>query len=96
MTILIQEDKEIEKAHKVYKKFTRDEQMLELYEARQKFKRDYNSILAAKIEEAEQKGLQKGKLEGILGIAKKMKDEGEEIEKISRITGLSVEEIERL
>ena len=92
MTILIQEDKEIEEAHKIYKKFTQDEEMLELYEAREKFKKDYNSILAAKLEEAEKKGMQKDKLE----IAKKMKIEGDDNEKIARITGLSIGEIEKL
>ncbi|MBN2533531.1 MAG: PD-(D/E)XK nuclease family transposase [Spirochaetales bacterium] len=96
MTILIREDKEIEEAHKICKKFTRDEEMLELYEARQKFKRDFNSIMAAKIEEAEKKGKLDGKLENQLDTAKKMKMEGDDSKKIARITGLTVEEIEQL
>ena len=39
---------------------------------------------------------ERGKLEGKLEDAKKMKEEGDSIEKIARITGLTVEEIEKL
>jgi len=88
MKILIQEDKEIEKAHNIYKKFTKDNEMLELYEAREKFRKDYNSIMANKIEEAEERRNRE--------IAKKMKIEGDDNEKISRITGLTIEEIDKL
>jgi predicted transposase/invertase (TIGR01784 family) len=101
MTILLQEDKDIREAHNVYKKFTRDEQMLELYEAREKFRRDYNSILAAKIEEAEQKGRMEGKMEDVAGmykagvsvdiIAKGMEMSVEEVRKILRNRGLLVD-----
>ena len=92
MTILIQEDKEIEEAHKIYKKFTQNEELLELYEAREKFKKDYNSIMAAKIEEAEKKGMQKK----AITIAKTMKDKGFDVKTIAETTGLSAEEIEKL
>ena len=92
MKILIQEDQEIEKAHNIYKKFSKDKEMIELYEAREKFKKDYNSILATKIEEAEEKGKRERNLE----IAKQMKIEGDDLEKIARITGLPVDEIEKL
>ena len=89
MKILIQEDKEIKKAHKVYTNFTQDEQMLELYEAREKFKKDYNSIMAAKIEEAEKKGSAARAKKIAIG----MLDEGIEINLIVKVTGLEKEEI---
>ena len=92
MKILIQEDKEIEKAHNIYQKFTKDEELLEIYEAREKFRKDYASILDSKVEEAEKRGELKKNLE----IAKKMKIEGDDIKKIARITGLTIEEIEKL
>jgi hypothetical protein len=45
MKILIQEDREIKKAHKVYNDFTQNDEMIELYEAREKYKKDYNSMI---------------------------------------------------
>ncbi len=46
--------------------------------------------------EGELIGIEKGKLEGKLETAKKMKDKGTDIEFISEMTGLSFEEIEQL
>ncbi|MCP5048217.1 MAG: Rpn family recombination-promoting nuclease/putative transposase, partial [bacterium] len=47
-------------------------------------------------EEGIKKGMEKGKKEGKLEMAKMMKQDGEPIEKISKYTGLSKEEIEKL
>ncbi len=49
-----------------------------------------------RVEFAEKKAMQKGKIEGKIEIAKGMKAKGFEIETIEELTGLSAEEIEQL
>ena len=44
----------------------------------------------------EARGIEKGKTEGITEVAKNMKSKGSDVAFISEVTGLSVEEIERL
>ncbi|MBN2737737.1 MAG: Rpn family recombination-promoting nuclease/putative transposase, partial [Spirochaetales bacterium] len=104
MKILIKDDQDIAKAHEVYNHFTRDDKMRDAYEARQKWLKDYNSAIA----EAEEKGIEKGMEKGIgIGVEKgmgqgvekvalTMRKLGVSIEEISRFTGLSVDEINRL
>ena len=53
---------------------------------------DYN----LNIEEATKEGRESGLQEGLQEVAKKMKEEGDTIEHIIKITGLSKEEIEKL
>jgi predicted transposase/invertase (TIGR01784 family) len=48
------------------------------------------------LETARKEGKQEGKKEGMIEVAQEMKKEGDSVEKISRITGLTKEEIERL
>ena len=48
------------------------------------------------LKEGEKKGVEKGIKEGKIEMAKKMREEGEPVEKITKYTGLSIEEIERL
>jgi len=85
---LIKNDPIINKAHNEYVKFTQDNKMRDLYESRVKYQRDKNSL----IYEAEIKG----KLEGKLEDARLMKEDGIPVEKISKYTGLSIEEISRI
>ena len=97
---LIQNDPIINKAHNEYVKFTQDNKMRDLYESRVKYQRDKNSL----IYEAELKGKQEGKQEGLvegefkgkLEDARVMKEDGVSNEKISKYTGLSIEEISKL
>ena len=44
----------------------------------------------------EARGEEKGRTEGILAIARKMKEMGDSVEKIQTITGLTAETIERM
>ena len=88
MRILIQEDKEIEKAHNLYEKFTQNDEMMAVYEAREKYNKDHNSLMDSKLEE----GKRKGKMED----AKKMLEHGLAVELIADCTGLPIEEIEKL
>ncbi|MCP4134975.1 MAG: hypothetical protein GY754_28635 [bacterium] len=56
MKILLKDDPDLKKAHEEYLNFTRDDELREMYEAREKWIKDQNSALAnAKIE---------GKIEG--------------------------------
>jgi predicted transposase/invertase (TIGR01784 family) len=57
---------------------------------------EVNNMLTAIADEIMEKGIKKGKRKEKLEVAKKMKDEGLDIAFISRITGLTEEEIEKL
>jgi predicted transposase/invertase (TIGR01784 family) len=93
---ILDKNDDIKKAHKEFKKFTADDKMRELYEARLKKKRDDASLLKhAKLE-----GKIEGEIEGenkkAIKIAKSMLQDGEPIEKIVKHTGLLIEDIEKL
>ena len=57
---------------------------------------DERKIYNSRMYEAEQKGLQKGLQKGSIEIATNLKKLGTDIETISKATGLSKEEIEKL
>jgi predicted transposase/invertase (TIGR01784 family) len=61
LKILLRDDMDFQKAHKNYVRFTEDEQLRDIYEARMKWERDRNSDLA----EAEEKGMEKGMEKGL-------------------------------
>lgn len=71
-------------------KYSKQEQ--ELYEESLKYYRDLKNVVDTAFEEGEVKG----KIEGKIEIAQGMKADGVPIEKISKYTGLSEEEIEKL
>ena len=48
------------------------------------------------LEEGEKKGHEKGKLEGKLEAAKAMLEDGLDVVRVSRLTGISIEELERM
>jgi hypothetical protein len=85
-----------------------DEKELAEYEESLKYYRDLKGVIDTSFEEGEKVGYDKGEKVGYdkgekvgydkkaRGIAETMKKEGEPIEKISRYTGLSKEEIEKL
>jgi predicted transposase/invertase (TIGR01784 family) len=57
---------------------------------------DNYSILETARNEGKQEGRREGKEEGMIEVAREMKKEGDPVEKISRITGLTKEQIEKL
>ena len=63
-----------------------------IYESRLKYQRDKNSLIYEAELKAIKKGIEKGKLQN----ARLMKENGIEIKLISKITGLSLYEIEKL
>ena len=99
MKILLK-DTDINKAHDVYKHFSEDESLREIYEARMKRKLDYNTDIAVAKQEGRKEGKQEGKQEGIKEAkfenAKKMLLKKYPAKDISDITGLPIEEIKRL
>ncbi len=100
MKILINNDPVIKHAHKSYEKFTADDEMLQVYEAREKRLHDEATRLSDAKEEGIQAGLQKGIQKGIQKgfqeTAKKMKELGVSIDIICKSTGLTESEIEEL
>ncbi|MDY0133361.1 MAG: hypothetical protein RBR53_11935, partial [Desulforegulaceae bacterium] len=69
MRILLKENPEINKAHDKYVAFTRDEELLDAYEAHMKWQRDYNSGIESARREGEKKGIrigvERGRQEGM-------------------------------
>ena len=100
MKFLLNHYDNIKKAHPEYKKFTQDEKMRELYEAREKFRKDVNTRIHDNRkegrEEGLQEGMQKGRHEEKKLLAAKLKQAGMETAFIQDMTGLSEEEIQNL
>ncbi|MDC7232074.1 MAG: hypothetical protein PQJ58_02490 [Spirochaetales bacterium] len=75
----------MEKAHDVYKDFTRSDELTEAYEAHQKFQRDK----AAEIDYARNEGREEARFEDAVA----MEAEGISYEVIYKITGISEEQL---
>lgn len=88
MKVLLNENEAIRKAHRIYREFTADRELMDMAEAREKWLKDVNTRLAS----AEQRGREQARQED----ARKMLDEGFELATISRITGLSEGQIRAL
>ena len=90
----------IKKAKEVLVGISQDEYERNLAESREKYRLEMASSESygfdRGLEEGEKKGKKEGKKEEKLAIAKKMKDKNIPIEQISEITGLSIEEIEKI
>ncbi len=81
-------DEKIYKAKEEYKKFTMNDELKESYEAHMKWLRDYNTGLVT--------SYKKGRIEEKIELAKKMREDGVSLDFISKYTGLSIEELEKL
>ena len=87
-----------------YRKFTSDDKMMRAYAAREAFLVGQKMMLRREREdgfdEGIEEGIKMGKLEGIrdekYSMAKSMKTKNLEINLISEITGLTIDEIEKL
>ena len=92
------------KAIEEYKRFTSDDKLMRAYAARDAFLVGQKMMLSREreegIKEGIEKGIEKGKLEGIkernYSIAKTLKQMNMDNASISKATGLTVEEIEKL
>ncbi|MBN2672897.1 MAG: PD-(D/E)XK nuclease family transposase [Deltaproteobacteria bacterium] len=86
---LLERNPTVKEAHDLYTQFTADKELMEHYEARQK----YLSDLATLKEDSHDAGYAEGKADEKQAIALAMRQEGIEISIIYRITGLSVNQI---
>ena len=92
------------KAIEEYKRFTSDDKLMRAYAARDAFLVGQKFMLSREREEGIKEGIEKGKLEGIkegrlaeqISMAKAMKNKNMDINLISEITGLSIEEVRNL
>jgi predicted transposase/invertase (TIGR01784 family) len=88
------------KALKIAEVSNLNKEEMNAYEASLKEKRDWHSAMDTAIQEALEKGkeewMEKGIEKGIERTARQMKKEGFSNETIAKITGLSIEEINRL
>ena len=94
-TILERNDA-VRESHQQYERFTADKELMEKYEARQKYLRDLSTIKGVSREEGFTDGLQRGIEQKAYTVARAMKAEREPTEKITQYTGLSEEEIANL
>ena len=96
MTALLQDQPTVQQAYGQYRQFNQDARMRALDEAHQRFLHDQ----ATDREEAHEKGIvvgiDRGKSERNIEIARSMKSEGCDPAFISRMTGLSSAEVDRL
>ena len=89
-------NKEIQKAKKVLEEISQDEHEQYLAELREKFIMDQKAIEDAGYDKGLKTGREQGKKENSLQTAKKMLAKKFDINTISEITGLTVEELKKL
>jgi predicted transposase/invertase (TIGR01784 family) len=89
---VIEMDKNIHQAYNILKHTTKNDEEMAIYEMNLKATHDYNSG----INHGKRKGIEEGKKEVMIITASKMKKEGFDPEKISKITGLSLNEIKNI
>ena len=89
-------EKQIQEAEEQYKKITSDEKMMAIIEVRERARREMLQDNYDAKQEGIEQGIEHGKAEEKLSIAKKLKQTGMDIKQISEITGLTEEEIEKL
>ena len=91
---------DLDMSENLYRKVTAEEIEYEKQESRYRFMLDMNTMKSVAEEKGLAKGLERGRNEGAVNkqheIAKKMREEGIDLELISRITDLPVETIETL
>ena len=104
MSEIVKEKPIMEEAHKRYNNFIRSRLMMSEYEKKEIYQYDKQITLKEERQEGIKEGIKKGKLEGIkegeknkaISMAKSMKAKNMDINLISEITGLTIEEINKL
>ena len=89
-------NKEIQKAKIVLEEISQDEHEQYLAELREKYIMDQKAIEDAGYDKGLKTGIERGKEQNNLQIAKKMLSKKFDINTISEITGLTVEELKKL
>ena len=104
MSDIVKEKPIMEEAHKRYNNFIRSRLMMSEYEKKEIYQYDKQIMLKDERREGIKEGMKKGKLEGLkegriagqISMAKSMKTKNLDINLISEITGLTIEEIKKL
>ncbi len=100
MKVIMDDDAIFVKAHEEYTSFTRNDRMREIYEAREKALKDYNSGIkyGEKLgrEQGIEQGIEQGMKKNSRENARRMLAKNYPIEDIAVITDLSISEIEAL
>ena len=100
MSEIVKEKPIMEEAQKRYNNFIRSRLMMSEYDKKEIDLYDKQIMLEDKRKEGKLEGIREGKLEGIkegqISMAKSMKSKNMDINLISEITGLTIEEIEKL
>ena len=92
MSEIVKEKPIMEEAHKRYNNFIRSRLMMSEYEKKEIYQYDKQITL----KEERQEGIKEGRLEEKEAMAKIMKKDGADINLISKYTGLTIKEIEKL
>ena len=100
MSEIVKEKPIMEEAHKRYNNFIRSRLMMSEYEKKEIYQYDKQITLEEKrregIKEGMKKGIEKGRLAEQISMATAMKKDGADINLISKYTGLTIKEIEKL
>ena len=92
MSEIVKEKPIMEEAHKRYNNFIRSRLMMSEYEKKEIYQYDKQITL----KEERREGIKEGRLEEKEAMAKIMKKDGADINLISKYTGLTIKEIEKL
>ena len=104
MSEIVKEKPIMEEAHKRYNNFIRSRLMMSEYEKKEIYQYDKQIMLKDERREGIKEGMKKGKLEGLkegriaeqISMVKSMKTKNMDINLISEITGLTIDEIKKL
>ena len=96
MSEIVKEKPIMEEAHKRYNNFIRSRLMMSEYEKKEIYQYDKQIKLEEKRREGKAEGIKEGIEKRNYTIAKSMKKDGADINLISKYTGLTIKEIEKL
>ena len=96
MSEIVKEKPIMEEAHKRYNNFIRSRLMMTEYEKKEIYQYDKQITLEEKRREGIKEGIEKGRLAEQISMATVMKKDGADINLISKYTGLTIKEIEKL
>jgi predicted transposase/invertase (TIGR01784 family) len=96
LTVLSERNPQIGKAVVKLRELSADERARDLYERREKERRDIASQNKWARQEGRQEGRLEGRLEGMFEVARNLLSVGDSAEKISKVTGLTIDEVKEL
>ena len=96
MSNLIKENTIFDEVDKKCKSFISENPLLDVYKIKEAEEYFQKETLHKELEKGMEQGIEKGKKYSTMIIAKSMKEDGADFKLISKYTGLSIEEIEKL